>query len=531
MESDVDVRRIFPEDQTQSLPPLPWENEVQNNPTNQPTTDQPPALTGNGTPYPSNERFEVLKNELSFDNDDAFREVVRLPLRQGRGHVRLTQSRKFWAGLQRMSEYWDTSLDHYFERPKTPEQLPADGVQAHEDQIQTDDDSSHSTSGLSGTAMDVDKPQIHEVPTGSPSKKGARPSVAMYTGRRLGAGSEMPDDIRDDTVRAFVEMVAWPFGCQVTVPITGPRLTIKTLLFPVRRSFQAVRCVRDRQGFTGNKISAPHNGIMEGPVLIAQCRSETSFRTAQDTPGFGTGEACDLLREVGGMLLAAQERAREGTAEQRPGEGKWWTMTPRFGGAAHDGVLDDHVNKGHGTSLPDTMLEESKPSSEEPEVESARKRHKYEHPFLTALSRRPSAMRKLSSSEKWKIVQPGTSLWDKRMTYMQVGRAKESPFDDVCCHYLALTATETNHVFLFQIYMVSSINHHIAILHLRIHRRYLDILSTGDSGFLPDSNIPDQPWHVLKLQRTRWFDLLDASDRVEALKGVWSLFHYQLRKT
>lgn len=79
--------------------------------------------------------------------------------------------------------------------------------------------------------------------------------------------------------------------------------------------------------------------------------------------------------------------------------------------------------------------------------------------------------------------------------------------------------------------MVSSINHHISILHLRIHRRYLDILTTGTSSFPPDSNIPDQPWHVLKLQRTRWFDLLDASDRVEALKAVWSLFHYQLRKT
>lgn len=88
----------------------------------------------------------------------------------------------------------------------------------------------------------------------------------------------------------------------------------------------------------------------------------------------------------------------------------------------------------------------------------------------------------------------------------------------------------SSHPNLLQIYMVSSINHHIAILHLRIHRRYLDILSTGESTYSSESD-PDQPWHVLKLQRTRWFDLLDAKDRIEALKGVWSLFHYQLRKT
>lgn len=78
--------------------------------------------------------------------------------------------------------------------------------------------------------------------------------------------------------------------------------------------------------------------------------------------------------------------------------------------------------------------------------------------------------------------------------------------------------------------MVSSINHHVAILHLRVHRHYLEVLSKGGSTHPKDSD-PDQSWHVLKLQRTRWYDLLDANDRVEALKATWSLFHYQLRPT
>jgi hypothetical protein len=82
--------------------------------------------------------------------------------------------------------------------------------------------------------------------------------------------------------------------------------------------------------------------------------------------------------------------------------------------------------------------------------------------------------------------------------------------------------------FLLQIYMISSINHHVSILHLRVHRRYLDILTYGDSTFPATEG---EPWHVLKLQRTRWFDLLDTNDRIEALKGVWQLFHHQLRQT
>lgn len=77
--------------------------------------------------------------------------------------------------------------------------------------------------------------------------------------------------------------------------------------------------------------------------------------------------------------------------------------------------------------------------------------------------------------------------------------------------------------------MISAINHHIAILHLRVHRRYLDVLTFGQSDFPEESNDPSQPWHILKLQRSKWYDLFDAKDRIEALKGVWSLFHYQQR--
>jgi hypothetical protein len=78
--------------------------------------------------------------------------------------------------------------------------------------------------------------------------------------------------------------------------------------------------------------------------------------------------------------------------------------------------------------------------------------------------------------------------------------------------------------------MLSSINHHVAILHLRIHRRYLDILTTGESDFPPETDTLDQPWQVLKLRRTKWYDLFDAQERLEAFQGVWTMFHYLLRK-
>jgi hypothetical protein len=411
---------MFPADQVRSLPPLPWEEEPEIKSAEE-GEDQARPLMSNGLPYPPKDRFETLRTELSFDQDNSFREVARLPPREGRSRVRLTQSRKFWTGLERMAQYWDTSIDNYFERPvspdPTPQQTPPAEREAQGDEMQTDVPFVDTTQTYStDDKMDVDREAGAKIP---------HPTVPMYTGRRIGAGIEMPDDIRDETIRSFIEMAAWPFGCQVTVPTLPPRLTVGNLLFPVRQSFQVARSPRDRQ--------IARQGILEGPLFIAQCRPETTFRVTGDEPGSGIGEVCDLFREVGGMLLAAQERAREGAAELRPGEGKWWTTKPRFGGAPNDGILDDLV-KNSGIPIPESMLGDGESASSAPEAETARKRHKFEHSqgsYATSLARRPSAMRKLSSSEKWKILQPGPSLWDKRMVYQQIGRANDSAYDDV----------------------------------------------------------------------------------------------------
>lgn len=73
--------------------------------------------------------------------------------------------------------------------------------------------------------------------------------------------------------------------------------------------------------------------------------------------------------------------------------------------------------------------------------------------------------------------------------------------------------------------MLSSINHHVSFLCLRVHPEYLRWLATGA---LPTS-LTDPQWYVLDLKRTRWFDLFDQGDRVEVLDGLWGLFGYIMR--
>lgn len=77
--------------------------------------------------------------------------------------------------------------------------------------------------------------------------------------------------------------------------------------------------------------------------------------------------------------------------------------------------------------------------------------------------------------------------------------------------------------------MISQLNHHVSILHLRVHRRYVECLANCFSG-ITDGGLSEHPWDVLKLRRSKWYDLMDAAQRVEAFNGLWRVFHYLMGK-
>lgn len=74
--------------------------------------------------------------------------------------------------------------------------------------------------------------------------------------------------------------------------------------------------------------------------------------------------------------------------------------------------------------------------------------------------------------------------------------------------------------------MVSSLNHHISILKLTVHDAYLDFLSDGK---LPDSSSQEHDWCRPKFQRSQWFDLFNADDRISAFRTLWAVMAYLTR--
>jgi hypothetical protein len=141
---------------------------------------------------------------------------------------------------------------------------------------------------------------------------------------------------------------------------------------------------------------------MEGPLLGLQCRPDVNFGS---TGNLEAESYLDAVRELGGLLLLAQERHREGKTEQQAGLGKWWTTKERWGGGPGGEV-------------------ESIENNADPEPK-AQEKLSGRNPDGSKMRRRPTP------AQVWKILKPGNPLWDPKVAYEAIGRDKSVEWDDV----------------------------------------------------------------------------------------------------
>ncbi|KAF2012321.1 hypothetical protein BU24DRAFT_426190 [Aaosphaeria arxii CBS 175.79] len=525
-EPHCDFETLVPsptDNKDQHLPPKSWldvpsESELGKDA----TSGAPIKLLSNGRRFPDRNEFYTRAKELFLKNEDAFLSLTRKSSAP-KVPVRIAHFRKFWEGLDNLAYYWDNSLDEYLppkpasptetiETPTTPTATLPEGPTEENGskgdpessplssnngeprkKVKTEADStSLATPPTIRSGFGTSKPQIaissskvlpaRAAPPKVPwamnmpglSERTADLSKGSYKGYRIGNGAEMPDQYRLDCVRSFLEPIAWAFGVTLAPHRRPPVLTVEHVRFPVRMNSVGWRGPTDR-------LKA-RQGWMEGPVLGVQCRPDVDFGSKRDLEA---DSILDAVREIGGLLLLAQERAREGQVEKRAGEGKWWTTSPRWGGGPGGEV-------GEATGASDAP---SQDAAQTPDKPATRLRE-----GLGKERRRPSP------AEVWKILRPGHPMWDPKLQYEAIGKEKDTEWDDI--------------------FMVSSLNHHISILKLRVHRQYIRFITDGT---LPSDTPQDPNWHVPVLQRTRWYDLFSVEDRTEAMRGVWGVMAYLMR--
>ncbi|GFP55088.1 hypothetical protein TASIC1_0004071300 [Trichoderma asperellum] len=175
-------------------------------------------------------------------------------------------------------------------------------------------------------------------------------------------------------------------------------------------------------------------------------------------------------------------RAREGKVETRFGEGQWWTSKPRWGGGT-GGPIGREID----TDMP-LGDKDALPSDSDKVVRPAKKPRKT-----------------LSIYDAYRMVRPPSSTWDKKARYEAIGRQKGVDYDDI--------------------FVISSIFHHVSILRVRVPDRLLEVL-----GGSPDPDVTQRSWGRVQGWRSRWFDLFDIEQRLTAMRMLWAVMAYQMRR-
>lgn len=331
--------------------------------------------------------------ELRIDNDLAFRTISRT-VAEGIKPPRIAHMRRFWESVENMSQFWDASLDQYYETTETSaEEGEEEGKGAKRLRLgsETNED----------FKLVVDGKEIvpfpNDIPADPPQPR------KRYKGRRIGAGTDMPDSYRSDTVRAFVEGTIWPFRTSLAPPRVMPIVQFGKLTLPVRQTAAVYQLPNDR--------TKARQGYLRGPILILQARPELGFEKEDGEPDEEKARL-DLMREIGGLLHLAQERRREAQEYVKPGEGQWWTTVPRWGGGPGGEVQNELGN----SDIVD-LVEGVREASQEDEGKK------------TSGSRK--SKRKEGNAILWKELKAGKGNWDAKTEYAAIGREPESPYDEV----------------------------------------------------------------------------------------------------
>ena len=233
---------------------------------------------------PAEQYFDAIIKELQCPNSEAYRIVTRStgPKDDPR---RIRNLRKFYAGLEMMSSFYDISSDSYYT-----------GVDTRK---------AHSTS--------------------------PRP---LYTGFRKSVGEQMPDVFRRETVLGLLQAIQFHFKTPVNQPRVQPYVKFGGLHCKIDPAYMVSASPKEEYKQRAR--------ITEGPLM--SCFIRSGIELGKGSPEERKGKArADLTMEFATLLMVAQERHREGKKEKR-GEGQWYVTKPRFGQKVEEQMITSYAD-------------------------------------------------------------------------------------------------------------------------------------------------------------------------------------------
>ncbi|ETS85511.1 hypothetical protein PFICI_03536 [Pestalotiopsis fici W106-1] len=516
----------------------------------------------NGNTSPEARAYLERRDELSIENQAAFRTVRRIRPEPGVKAARLGNCYEFYRQLEQMAGYWDDSS-------LPPMQQQQQQQQQHENEQDQPEDSKPPQRFPLPKPLDASLEQVQVSLMGAmsapESHSRSEPSSSQDQSSwrvtyRTSSGNTMPAEVRHHVISAFLKLVSYDFGCNISAPRTEPRLQLLTPS-PLSKTITSSTPKNQEQQQPRKQVAsyfpsgcvflvrmpttreAARAGIVEGPIAAVSARNTTSFSSpAENNIDFG--------RELIAALITAQHRSREGKEEKRFGEGKWWAHAKRWGGGpggpigreVEGSVAGDKDKETNAASnpmkseKPDTAHEGNGGGAHSSETSKERPRSP-PHPISPSSGlpmRGPPAAKKqrktghLSIYDNYRQVKLPAATWDKKARYSAIGKVPGADYDDV--------------------FVISSLFHHISVIRVRVPLRILDVLAGAPEGEgeqreekkkeeeeeeeeeEEDETGHDKSWGELQVWRSKWFDLFLAEDRLEALRLLWGLNAWMMRK-
>lgn len=118
----------------------------------------------------------------------------------------------------------------------------------------------------------------------------------------------------------------------------------------------------------------------------------------------------------------------------------------------------------------------------------------------------------LSIYDSYRMVRLPSTTWDRKTRYAAIGKTKGADYDDV--------------------FVLSSLFHHFCVLRVRVPNRLLDVLGGEPEDAPAEGESPGRgrSWGKLEMWRSKWFDLFIVEDRLEAMRLLWGMMAWVMRK-
>ncbi|KAI8627593.1 hypothetical protein F5Y19DRAFT_465783 [Xylariaceae sp. FL1651] len=473
----------------------------------------------NGRLSPEARVYLERRSELSVANQTAFRTVRRIKPEVGTQPVRLGNCYEFFKQMELMATFWDDTSLAPLSRDDRHDHQASPLQPSHSHSIDP------SLEQVEHTATAASSEPNAGAETEPETKKTTTPERVTY---RTAPGSQMPAEFRHGLVSALVKLVAYDFGCSVAPPRVEPRLylieppSVKTKhdhssaprnpspAIP-RASYFSSGCIFLHR--TPTTREAARGGIVEGPIAAVSARNTTNFLTPTDS-------YIDFGRELIAALVTAQLRAREGKVEKRFGEDKWWATAKRWGGGEGgpigrevegDSVVGDKDATGSGSNS-----EGAPPSGDLQSLTDNSVTQEPDKPHVIPFRGPPmnkKPRKTLSMYDRYRMVRLPSSNWDKKARYEAIGKVKGADYDDV--------------------FVISSLFHHVSVLRVRVPNRLLQVMEGAAEEDLAgkEGEGNRRSWGKLEIWRSKWFDMFLVEDRLEAMRLLWGMMAWTMRKT